>query len=261
MSLIHKILILLTIICASVAQSAEYRLGGEFIDNPREYEDDVNRIRKGDTISFGDKKFSIIEELGRGGVTRVFAISGSRAIRVPRVIHWRNYICETIEGFKIMQHSQLQVAKVFLDQSSKDCEFAIVERLPIQFTMAEWLSYRADKNFFIKMNDNAGRIAEAEKKHDLVDALKVFIASTYQFSSLSSDFYFRQIGWAGDHWVLFDWFANVKKAKRVYDYHPFQGASFNEYKLVIGDFDAEITKLIYAIRQEKLGCGSLLRGG
>lgn len=160
------------------------------------YVSQLEEIKPGDTVVFGDQEFKIEKilswgrNLSRGSQDFIADIGGGRAIRFPLGTRKTSVSVQRfLEGYELLKDSTIPLVKVDVE-SSRPPQFAIMERLDVRFTLHELL---------------AGQVKVSEEtKAKLFKSLVQFATSTADFKSIG-DFTFAQIVWvAGRGWVLID---------------------------------------------------------
>jgi hypothetical protein len=240
--------------------AAQYNLGGAI--NDVSYYKNVSALKEGDEVRFGSEIFLLSEFLGQGASTRVFAISKDKVIRIPIAKSARWLICETLTGFQKIAKSRVYAVRVFVDQSSRYCEYAIAQRINAEFTVSDWLTYRiSNGDMFPGQISKLDQVRRAINSHDLEKAFQEFAKSTFEFIQLSDDFDLDQIVWAGDKFILVDWTSEFRKTQSLHPATTFMTPIESRFSRAYGfskHYIKETINIILAEREKRKNCQQFL---
>jgi hypothetical protein len=259
----------LALLTSIVAAAGEIDLSQkvESYSDRKAYRLAVARLVPGDIVRLGQKTFRLREFLGEGGSTRIFALSEDRAIRIDKVVaeHGcsgsgseseseshsdclsQSLAAGFLSGWTIVQILGSHVVNVYPELSSSVDRYAVVDRLPVQFTLYEYI-HRAvmDPNKYPQVLK-----ARTANRDQIEQSLVAFVVATAKLNQIG-DFKSAQVVWTGERWVLVDWSAENVFAK------PFEDSNVVLRSLDVSELVSENFKLRLRKAFKMAKCGIAL---
>lgn len=213
-------LLSISLALASVA-SAEQRVlftpPGGAAGITEDYDSQVLSVSPGDELIFSGKKerFVIIDrpKSDHGHTSFVFEVPNGRMIRVAvrrEEFHGGHFMRETLEGAAKLSRTPIAHVHVHRRQSSRKLEFVLVDKIPIETTLDDFLKdYRWNR-------------IEPSRMESMVRGLETFFRQSAFFMELS-DLNPRNVAWNGRYWILFDWISGIQVAESEKDASPWDG--------------------------------------
>lgn len=149
-----------------------------------EYEETVHSLKKSDIIIFSNgEQMKIKNVLGEGGMARVFETSSGEAIRILKS---PLYSDDYVESIRVLSAHGVPTPGIIRKYKA---EFTLMEKLNIQFTMADLLV--------------SGQGLSMTKSRTLFAALQVFAGRSARYLYVG-DFRPDQVAFDGTRWILLD---------------------------------------------------------
>jgi hypothetical protein len=185
------------------------------------YDQDIERVTKGDVLRFEDRDFKIVGTLGQGGNTKIFELENGRALRVPLRsglffgVPYVAFIDQYYAGAVKLAAEGVPVPQVYATRSGQYIE---VEKLNVKFSIGQLLrkEKKLTKTEYVKV----------------INELVEFAGKTAKFLTIA-DFYSANVLYTDRGWIDADFHEKVEYADTVLDYSP----SIERYPTVFDTFD------------------------
>lgn len=166
-------------------------------------------IKEGDTLSWGNKKYTIKKVEGHGGTAVIVNIAEdeSKVLRIPKKSNYEipndfDFINFYYQSYVGLSDLDIPIVKVYLREGNKDA-FLVMQKVKIDFTLEDFLKTLKGRSSKIPL------LQGQEKIEKIKEALLDFIKSSHQVVELD-DVHADNVGWVNGKWVLIDYAAGLK---------------------------------------------------